>query len=301
MNWKFTHIEHPARIALGLNISEYCVLDIIYQSQINPSFTKNGWTDAGCHRIAKFLGMAPSGVKQMLDRLVEFGMIEYADSTKVLKRTTKKWYDYAYLKEEGVQNVVGGVQNVRVQKVNGGCSESEHHSVQKVNGGCSESEHKYNISNNEPNLESKSFSKGENSFNQPKASFTTNQPEKTEEICANDVQTLNNSVKGLWNAQRDTYLASLKNDYTTLEALCRRTKYTTDQVVKTASDFAEDQIVKEDFKYPAYKDFKSHFYNWLLLNYLRLSKSNNQNQNGYARRNEGISPDRRAFVESLLD
>ena len=145
MNWKFTHIEHPARIALGLNISEYCVLDIIYQSQVHPSFTKGGWTDAGCHRIAKFLGMAPSGVKQMLDRLVEFGMVEYADETKYLKRTTKKWYDYAYLKEEGVQNVIGGVQNVRVQKVNTKCSESEHPPVQKVNTKCSESEHKYNI------------------------------------------------------------------------------------------------------------------------------------------------------------
>jgi len=300
MNWKFTHIEHPARIALGLNISEYCVLDIIYQSQVHPSFTKGGWTDAGCHRIAKFLGMAPSGVKQMLDRLVKFGMIEYADSTKVLKRTTKKWYDYAYLKEEGVQNVVGGVQNVRVQKVNGGCSESEHPSVQKVNTKCSESEHKYNISNNEPNLESKPFSKSENYFSQP---------EKSEEICANDVVT---SVTRLTTMQvensfafkiaADLFWQFLLQNEGQKQMMVSETRFKgTDDDLKEliVNYFASKADQNFALQTPASRNNIGGVTKWMINH--KVFSNSNQNKTGYGKRNEGISPDRRAFVESLLD
>lgn len=150
MNWKFTHIEHPARIALGVTVLEYCVLDIIYQSQTHPSFTKGGWTNVGCHKIAKFLDLSPATVFGMFDRLLDFGFIEFKEDSKVLKRTTSKWYDVAYIKEEEKLNQLS-VRKVNrkatVRKLNTNRSETEHHDVRKMNEKCSETEPIYKVSN----------------------------------------------------------------------------------------------------------------------------------------------------------
>jgi transposase-like protein len=153
MKWKYTNIQHPARIKMGLTPNEYCVLDIIYQSQSHPKFSKDGWTNAGCHRIAGFLGFSTGTVHKMLERFENWGLLEFKNGNKSFKRTTKDWYNVAYLEQSDVQKV-------NVQKVNRGCSKSEQSDVQKVNTNRSKSEHiikgKYNTETKYKESEEKS-------------------------------------------------------------------------------------------------------------------------------------------------
>ena len=79
------------------------------------------------------------------------------------------------------------------------------------------------------------------------------------------------------------------------------------QVLRAADEFATDQIAKEDFQYPTYKDFKTHFYNWLLCNNLRLIKNWNyerdQNKSGNKRVNDvpaGGKNQAKELAEKLL-
>lgn len=135
-NWRYTNIQHPARIALGLTVVEYCVLDIVYQSQTHPSHTKNGWSDAGCHTIGKFLGLSSGTVKGIFDRLEKFGFMERG--VGVLKRTTADFHDVAYIQNE---DEIGSVQKLNVQKLNDKRSKAERASVQMLNGKRSKAEH----------------------------------------------------------------------------------------------------------------------------------------------------------------
>ncbi len=114
---------------------EYCVLDILYQSQTHPSYSKNGWTDAGCHTIAKFLCLSTGTVKGIFDRTEAMGFLERLDGS--LKRTTAAFYDVAYLKSD---EELAAVQKLNVQKMNGKRSETKRGGVQKMNGKRSENE-----------------------------------------------------------------------------------------------------------------------------------------------------------------
>lgn len=135
MNWKYTNIQHAARIQLGISPNEYCVADVIYKSQTHPDFGKNGWTKIGCHKLAEFFGYSVGAVHKMLQRFEESGLLEF-DGNKEAKRMTAKFYDIAYLDDADVQKVNAqkeGVQkvNTHVQKVNRDRSLSEHNNISK--------------------------------------------------------------------------------------------------------------------------------------------------------------------------
>lgn len=141
MKWRYTNIQHEPRTKLGLNPAEYCVLDIIYQSQTHPRYSFDGWARIGCHKIASFLGLSSGTVHKMFERFEDWNLLEF-DQTREYKRTTPAWYDVAYIEDIESEAAVQILNSV--QKVNRGCSKSEQVTVQKVNGKCSKSEPKTN-------------------------------------------------------------------------------------------------------------------------------------------------------------
>lgn len=148
MKWRYTNIQHEPRTKLGLNPAEYCVLDIIYQSQTHPRYSFDGWARIGCHKIASFLGLSSGTVHKMFERFEAWSLLEF-DETREYKRTTPAWYDIAYIEDTESEASVQILNSV--QKVNRGCSKSEQETVQKVNGKRSKSEPK----TNKPNIETK--------------------------------------------------------------------------------------------------------------------------------------------------
>ena len=128
--WIYTNVLHEPRKALGISVLEYCVLDYIYKTQTHPVYGKNGWTNAGCHRVAAFFDLSSGTVKKLFDRMDNAGLLERVAND--MKRATEKFYSIAYESD--------------VQKVNNYRSKSEQLGVQKVNSNRLESEH-YNEKN----------------------------------------------------------------------------------------------------------------------------------------------------------
>lgn len=128
--WIYTNVLHEPRKALGISVLEYCVLDYIYKTQTHPIYGKNGWTNAGCHRVAAFFDLSSGTVKKLFDRMDNAGLLERVAND--MKRATEKFYSIAYESD--------------VQKVNEYRSKSEQLGVQKVNSNRLESEH-YNKKN----------------------------------------------------------------------------------------------------------------------------------------------------------
>ena len=44
MNWKYTNIQHGARLDIGVTPNEYCVLDLYYKTQTSPVHAIDGWS-----------------------------------------------------------------------------------------------------------------------------------------------------------------------------------------------------------------------------------------------------------------
>lgn len=151
-----------------------------------------------------------------------------------------------------------------------------------------------NLSINQSNpfsLSIKENPKNENSENEP-IKPKSEQKEKFRfdvQTSESELSAISNSVYSDREAKKVQYLEDFKNDYYAVESLTRKTKMDVSQVLRAADEFATDQIAKEDFQYPTYKDFKTHFYNWLLCNNLRLIKNWNyerdQNKSGNKRVN----------------
>lgn len=140
-------------------------------------------------------------------------------------------------------------------------------------------------------LSIKENSKNENSENEP-IKPKSEQKEKFRfdvQTSESELSAIDHSVYSDREAKKVQYLEDFKNDYYAVESLTRKTKMDVSQVLRAADEFATDQIAKEDFQYPTYKDFKTHFYNWLLCNNLRLIKNWNyerdQNKSGNKRVN----------------
>jgi len=128
--WLYTNVLHEPRKALGISVLEYCVLDYIYKTQTHPIYGKNGWTNAGCHRVAAFFDLSSGTVKKLFDRMDKAGLLERVAND--MKRATEKFYSIAYESD--------------VQKVNDYRLQSEQQGVQKVNSNRSKSE-QYNKKN----------------------------------------------------------------------------------------------------------------------------------------------------------
>jgi hypothetical protein len=96
MSWLFTTIQHQPRLDLGLNINEYCVLDLYYQTQVSPIHSVEGWAQSSYQQVSRFLGISKGSIHKMVGRLVDQGLMEVNPANSAQKRTTKDWYAFAY-------------------------------------------------------------------------------------------------------------------------------------------------------------------------------------------------------------
>lgn len=120
MNWRYTHIEHGPRLALGLKFVQYSVLDLIFKSQTHPTTTQKGWCSLSVRQIGEAFDLSIGGVQNILDECLKDDFLEVHPDTKRLRRTTRKFYDIAYLKTE---NEI--VHFLNVHKMNDQRSENE--------------------------------------------------------------------------------------------------------------------------------------------------------------------------------
>lgn len=88
----YTTIFHKTRINLDLTCNEYCVADTIFCLSNNPSSKVSGWCYASKETIGGFLGITKQCVHQIINKLLEKGLIEKDEETKYLK-TTSLWYN----------------------------------------------------------------------------------------------------------------------------------------------------------------------------------------------------------------
>ena len=125
-NWTYTTILHEPRKLLRISVLEYTVLDIVYQSQVSPKYGLNGWAKNGCHQLAEFMGCSPATILGVFDRMEKMGYLEFHEN-RSFKRTSESFYGVAYEKDHGILSEIEGCSKTeRVQKLNGGCSETEH-------------------------------------------------------------------------------------------------------------------------------------------------------------------------------
>lgn len=129
MNWIYTNIQHEPRLLLGLSPNEYCVLDVYYQSQVNPLHSTDGWSTNSYAQISAFLGFSKGAIHKMVDRFVDQGLMEVNPANPRQKRTTINWFLVAYERVQKVNDSKSAVQKVNdaVQKVNANRSKSERH------------------------------------------------------------------------------------------------------------------------------------------------------------------------------
>ena len=106
-NWKYTSVQHAARMSLGITPNEYCVFDIIYKSQTNPTYTVNGWAKNSYADLSRFLGFSKGAIFGIIEKGVKEGLIEVNAANPKLKKTTPKWYNTAYLDDDEIPIVTG--------------------------------------------------------------------------------------------------------------------------------------------------------------------------------------------------
>ena len=100
MKWKYSHINHLVRLAMGLTLEEYAVFDLIYRAQVHPSTSKGGYTDTSYRQIGEALGIGKTTAYEIIMRGVEWKVIEFDPNSVRRKATTELWYDYPYLQDE---------------------------------------------------------------------------------------------------------------------------------------------------------------------------------------------------------
>lgn len=79
---------------------------------------------------------------------------------------------------------------------------------------------------------------------------------------------IDEGVEQIAENQKTRYLSRLRDDQKILEEVARRQQATVEDVLTAAENFATDKILTDQWKYPHYKDFRNHFYNWQRYNSL---------------------------------
>lgn len=88
----YTTIMHEPRINFGLSMNDYAVCSIIYHLSNNPKAPVPGWCIASREQIGKFLGLSRRTVCNVVDNMVEMGLVAIQEPTR-FTQTTDEWYD----------------------------------------------------------------------------------------------------------------------------------------------------------------------------------------------------------------
>lgn len=90
----YTLILHRVRKKLGLSLNEYCIAEAIYHLSTNPRSKISGWCYASKETLAEIIGVSPTSIYNILNRLFELELVEKKTEQKSFLRTTKRWYEY---------------------------------------------------------------------------------------------------------------------------------------------------------------------------------------------------------------
>jgi len=83
---------------MGLSDRQYCILDVIYQTQVHPDYKVGDWAKIGAGTLGRFFGCSRQAMLMQFEKLSELGFLEIHDSGDGRKKTTPKWYREAYKK-----------------------------------------------------------------------------------------------------------------------------------------------------------------------------------------------------------
>lgn len=96
----FTTINHIARVRMGLSLVEYCLADLIYNLANSPKSSVPGWCYASKPQLARNLDITERQVYNLINTLVEKGLVEKDPETSYLKITIN-WYEAVIIKRGG--------------------------------------------------------------------------------------------------------------------------------------------------------------------------------------------------------
>jgi hypothetical protein len=94
----YTIINHDARIALQISITEYCVIDLIHHLASNPKNNQQGWCYAKKETLASYLDLNRATVYRAIKEGLAQGLLEKHPKQSEKLRATKKWYTSVQMK-----------------------------------------------------------------------------------------------------------------------------------------------------------------------------------------------------------
>jgi len=103
----YTLILHGPRKKMGLTMAEYAIAEAVYHLQHNP--VVSGWCFASRTKLADIIGQSRRAVFNMIDKLVEKGLLDRQEETGYL-RTTATWYKEVVVFREKTTKSTGGAK-----------------------------------------------------------------------------------------------------------------------------------------------------------------------------------------------
>lgn len=92
--WRESHINHEDRIAFGLTLTEYAVIDYIHRCTNHVKYSVDGWTKISYAVIGRFFSMSRRGAMKLCQRLEEREFLILKDDGR--KKATDKWIEKRY-------------------------------------------------------------------------------------------------------------------------------------------------------------------------------------------------------------
>src|SRR4051794_3863113 len=96
----YTIINHEARIALKISITEYCIFDLIHHLATHPKNSMNGWCYAKKETIADYLSLGRMTVFRAIKTGLKLRLLEKHPERPALLRATKIWYETVQMHKE---------------------------------------------------------------------------------------------------------------------------------------------------------------------------------------------------------
>ena len=144
----YNTIKHEIRNNANLSLLDYCLLESIYLLSSSEKATYKTWCNASKSSF-KYLASERTIVTRF-NELEKLGWLEFKDSKRFLKRTTKKYYNEVYCYVLGVQKL-HGEEVAPMQELHPTHADVAHLGVQKLHEGCAEVAPNNNIDNNKDN------------------------------------------------------------------------------------------------------------------------------------------------------
>lgn len=96
MELTYTVVEEPARELFGISRDEYALCNYIQVWSSHPENRVPGYCDRTRDQMGQFIGMTDRGIRKMLARLTEIGLIQTSASGRYY-RITKAWFEQVSL------------------------------------------------------------------------------------------------------------------------------------------------------------------------------------------------------------